>query len=175
MRQIISANINWNLHIGNLPVVELTLDNLLDWKGARYEERILQFDSGCKLYISTNDPFCHFLLENPNNKNGYGGADFKLTLYSGKEKVITGPWSSRSSVVNHHFGTSYIDASYKVQGQSLYYPCAVDTRAVIPYLPDEVTFEVNASDRFKDKTFIPTYKGMSYSETKQYLRSLQKR
>lgn len=175
MSTIISARIEWNLHIGNLPRVELVLDNLVDWKDAVYEERLRQYD-GCSVYISRNDPFCHFLLANPKNKSGYGGSSFSLKLFNGKQKMVTGPWSSRASVVNHHFGTAYIDATYKVQGgSSLQYPCAVDSSAVIPYLPDEVTFEVIVSDRFKDKTFIPTYKGLTYIETKQYLRSLPKR
>ena len=49
------------------------------------------------------------LLQNFDEKTGYGGRKFLLTLIDGSEEILEGPWASCSEIVKETFPDRIVD------------------------------------------------------------------
>jgi len=93
--QILDARIKWNEGLGNEPDLEVLVTRIPSLAEMRFEEpRKL-------CYYAEQDGFVTYFCDNPHNRQGYGGSVFELVMkQDGRKVALTGPWSSRASVMN---------------------------------------------------------------------------
>jgi hypothetical protein len=63
----------------------------------------MRFDQRDQFYFAERDGFCTFFsYSNGGNNGGFCGAHFEITMRDGEKRVLEGPWSSNSAVLNEH-------------------------------------------------------------------------
>lgn len=91
----LACEVNWYEGYANKPELRITVDEFPNKEDLRYEEKDHCFFAEKNGYIS------FFYWEKP--ERGYGGREFPITMKDKTLKVLTGPWSSRASVMCEHF------------------------------------------------------------------------
>lgn len=162
---IVSAQVDWMSHVGNAPHIKLVLaekpyGSLAD---LRFEAR--ESEDGT-FYLAKKGEFAKFFFASKRDQSGYGGSIFEITLLDETKKTLIGPWSSNTASINYLYGTQYCESVYKYpEGLGLWYPCAVDIHAVLPYLEEGITFE-------KDQhSYIPRIGKLNWRESKILMRT----
>lgn len=116
MSIITNATVNWWLNIGNDPQFEVHVDKAPSEDSFIYDEKILE--CGTTLYLATNGIWANYYLHDPDNESGFCGARFHLKMSDGTVRTIKGPWSSRCSVMNEHFGVNLMEVTIIEEGGS---------------------------------------------------------
>lgn len=93
--KIVDARVNWYVGFMNDPELSILVHGHPEHKDLRYEQRGPLYFAECDGYVSF---FAH--SGNPEQQEGYCGDHFRLTMKDGTDKVLKGPWSSRSGVMN---------------------------------------------------------------------------
>ena len=79
--------------------IQITLEGEPD-----YVYREIVFPGEGVAYLGEDAALARFFFHSPRNERGFGGAEYKLQMVDGSERVIKGPWSSSASTMNALFG-----------------------------------------------------------------------
>ena len=91
--KLLRGRVDWMEGRGNRPILYLLLQDVPPRGEMRFEQR-------GDLYFAERDGFCAFYSWNGTQDNGFGGAHLLITMITGENRVLQGPWSSRSSAMN---------------------------------------------------------------------------
>lgn len=100
---VLDMAIDWNHGYANDPVLCLQVDRIF-----YREEFTYELKNGI-YYGVRNDQASFFAWQGPGNEGGFGGEEYTLTMGDGTTVTLKGPWSSRSSVINHLFKEQCIE------------------------------------------------------------------
>lgn len=107
---ILKARIVKLLDYANEPHIELLISDKPERSDLVYDSKAI--DNGMTAYFAESDGYVSFMLHNPWNENGYGGAVFEIFVRDQGPVSVRGPWSSRPDVMNRLGFTPSVDASY---------------------------------------------------------------
>lgn len=96
-----AVDVEWNDRYDNEPRLKLLVDELPPMSSLIYKSKDI---GGSTLFYAELDGYVSFMVHSPRDECGFGGRTFHLHLEDGTQVAIKGPWSSRSGVVNQHFG-----------------------------------------------------------------------
>lgn len=91
--KLLRGRVDWMEGRGNRPILYLLLQDVPSDDDMRFEQR-------GDLYFAERDGFCSFFSWRGVPDRGFGGHGFGITMTTGEKKVLQGPWSSRSDVMN---------------------------------------------------------------------------
>lgn len=100
---VLDMAIDWNHGYANDPVLCLQVDRIF------YREEFVYEEKDGIYYGVRGEQASFFAWKGPGNEGGFGGEDYILTMKDGTTATLKGPWSSRSSVINHHFEEQCIE------------------------------------------------------------------
>ncbi len=89
--KVLDAKVNWMLNWANDPRLVLLVDE--SPKNFIYQKK------GCLYFAEKEGIVRFFFYDGPGD--GYSGRNFDITLDTGEEVTLQGPWSSRSGVMNN--------------------------------------------------------------------------
>jgi hypothetical protein len=103
--KVLNARIRWNIGWANNPELEILVD-----KFPALEE--FEFENKESLWFAEKDGAVSFFHHSGRDEDegGYYGSLFKIKMKDGSFKVLRGPWSSRSSVMNRAGFTHSMEA-----------------------------------------------------------------
>jgi len=90
--KILAAKPNWYQTFDNYPHMQILVDAIPKTADMRFEKR-------GDLYFAESDGYVMFYAYHSPGE-GYGGAQFHLTMKDGSTAVLKGPWSSRPAQMN---------------------------------------------------------------------------
>jgi len=131
----IKAKVSWMKQYANNPGFEILVDKIPEHTELRYQEK-----NG--LYYAEKDGYVSLYYYNSPGE-GFGGRHFRLTMSDESEKVLKGPWSSRSGCVNQYFPhcteVALIEEEEGFNRGYTFYSCAATiewiTTNVLPLIP----------------------------------------
>lgn len=92
--KITGAEVNWNNAWSNEAGLTIFV--------AKYKDLNYRFQKKGNLYFACDDKtgFVEYFAYDPTDHEGFGGRIFELKMKDGSIKKLSGPWSSRSEVMN---------------------------------------------------------------------------
>ena len=113
--KILDVTVDWMEGWGNAPRIVLMLAGEPNIKALRYEVKDNTYRA-----IDKDGYVSFFAWRGPGNEGGYGGREFPITMTTGFEVILKGPWSSNSDSVNRVFndGKHVMEVSYSIYDQS---------------------------------------------------------
>jgi hypothetical protein len=98
--EIIKTIINMHEGYANPPSLELIVPEYPKAEDFIYSYMNVDYST---LYWAEHNGYVRFFAHNPHNEHGFGGSKFELKLTDGSTRIIKGPWSSRTEVLNRYF------------------------------------------------------------------------
>ena len=106
--KLLKAEVEWHIGYSNAPDLVLHLDTIP--KGDEFE-----FEQRGPLYYAEKDGFVRFYAyQKPGS--GFGGREFRIRMKDGEERVLKGPWSSRSGCMNRAGFGPCVDVTFVADG-----------------------------------------------------------
>lgn len=102
--KVVKAKIDWMEKWSNNPELVVAVEDWPSSEEFRYEQR-------GNLFFAEKDGAVSFFSHSGKDENlgGYGGDEFKIRMIDGTEKILKGPWSSRSGVMNREGFTESVE------------------------------------------------------------------
>ena len=159
----LAARVKWWEGYANDPVLQLLVDEMPPMDSFRFERN-------GDIYYSELDGYVRYYAYTRPDR-GFGGRHFPITMRSGEEVVLEGPWSSRPGEVHTYgFGPCVHvnitdDAAAFERGYTL---CAGDVtlafaqEALAAHLPE---VELVRVDAWGEYDWVPCQKGQSLKES----------
>lgn len=152
----LDTTVRWNEEWANHPEFEINIkqeDRTRPFHNEEFKYRAFPVDTNHKgdqrvMYIAVGDVWGDFLFHDPGNEAGYGGHTFPLTLESGGEIKIKGPWSSRAACANEFLGANehLVDVVVVVTDDSGKFPsrrsAVIKLSALKELLPDDIGIRI---------------------------------
>lgn len=113
--KLIKGRINWWHGYGNLPTLELMVDNIPAREEMLFERRGDCFFSEKHGYVEY-----YYWQESLGQQEGFGGYHFNIHLKDGGYMVLKGPWASRSQVMNQVGFPTSVDVVLKSEDGKSY-------------------------------------------------------
>lgn len=95
-----NVRIDWMLEYGNGPHLTVEIDGY-DRHAFRYEAIPIE---GCTFYHARIGDVVRYMIHNPSDEHGFGGARFELPMMDGRVATFRGAWSSSSPVYQRLVG-----------------------------------------------------------------------
>jgi len=116
--QVVDAKVRWFDGASNDPELLVALNRPPAYNEMVYEEYMLGTANRHELtlYVAEHQGIVNYLLEDPRNREGFGGREFEIQVpkkgSETKTKILKGPWSSRAGVVNRYTSYDIVDVVY---------------------------------------------------------------
>jgi hypothetical protein len=151
VNRIIEVKPDWIERYSNRPRWGVSFDSVPKMEALRYK---VKEDH----YLATLDDYADFFAWTPGSNNGgYGGRSWPVTLLTGEEVTVRGPWSSRSGLINKIFdSTPVVEAHYKSTS------CAITIAGLLRWFKENpgCGFGLAKVQMFGDEIYYePTRKG----------------
>lgn len=103
--KILTAQVDWMEKWSNTPNLKILVDKFPNMDDLRYEKR-------GSLYFAELDGYASFFAWRGSQDDGYAGRHFPITLVTGEEVTLKGPWSSNAKAMSNAGFTECMEVSF---------------------------------------------------------------